>query len=49
LLEVETQLLIARNLRYLSQRGYDGLMEKSGEVSRMLHGLIQSLGEETSD
>lgn len=49
LLEVETQLLIACNLRYLGKRVYDDLIEKSGEISRMLHGLIQSLGEEASE
>jgi four helix bundle protein len=43
LLEMETQLLIAHGLSYLDQRTLDELMNSSGEVSRMLHALIQSM------
>ncbi|MFZ0294871.1 MAG: four helix bundle protein [Candidatus Sulfotelmatobacter sp.] len=43
LLEMETQILIAANLGYLSQDARDHLAACSGEVSRLLHGLMQSL------
>jgi four helix bundle protein len=43
MVEMETQVLIARNLGYLSDVAMDQLMETSGQVSRLLHGLMQSL------
>ena len=43
LLEMETQLVIASNLDYVSQDTTDRLSACSGEVSRLLHGLMQSL------
>jgi four helix bundle protein len=43
LIEMETQLAIAENLGYLSHEAAGRLMAVSGEVSRLLHGLIQSL------
>ncbi len=49
LLEMETQLLIARNLRYIDQDAFDALLNQSGEVSRMLHGLIQSISPKCPD
>jgi four helix bundle protein len=45
LLEMETQLLIARNLGYVSAEAMNGLMKHSGEVSRLLHGLMQSMSQ----
>ncbi len=45
LLELETQLLIASKLGYLSLNGLQEFMAISGEVSRMLHRLIESLSE----
>ena len=39
--ELETQLIIARNLGYLSQPG--NLIEKLAEVGRLLNGLLSSL------
>ncbi|MCI0350366.1 MAG: four helix bundle protein [Acidobacteriales bacterium] len=43
LMEVETQIHIARNLGYLSEAHLDGLMEKEAEVGRLLNGLMNSL------
>jgi four helix bundle protein len=43
IVEMETQVLIAHNLGYLSRAATDQLMETSGQVSRLLHGLMQSL------
>jgi four helix bundle protein len=43
LLEMETQIVIASNLGYISRSNADRLATTSGEVSRLLHGLMQSL------
>jgi hypothetical protein len=43
MVEMETQVLIAHNLGYLSEVAMDQLMKTSGQVSRLLHGLMQSL------
>jgi len=43
LLEMETQIVIATNLGYLSRDAENRLSLSSGEVSRLLHGLMQSL------
>jgi four helix bundle protein len=43
LLEMETQIVIASNLGYISHRNAGRLANSSGEVSRLLHGLMQSL------
>lgn len=43
LIEMETQVVIAGNLGYLSTDAVHHIMETSGEVSRLLHGLIQSI------
>jgi len=43
LLEMETQVVIAENLGYLSQADVRKLADASGEVSRLLHGLMQAL------
>ena len=43
LLEMETQVVIAENLGYLSKVEAQRLALASGEVSRLLHGLMQSL------
>jgi len=45
LLEMETQVVITENLGYLSQAEVLQLGSASGEVSRLLHGLMQSLQE----
>jgi four helix bundle protein len=49
LLELETQLLIASKLGYLSESGLQAVMENSGEVSRMLHRLIESVSDPEAD
>ncbi|MHB8216431.1 MAG: four helix bundle protein [Candidatus Sulfotelmatobacter sp.] len=41
--EMETQIVIAGSLGYISHEIADRLAAKSGEVSRLLHGLMQSL------
>lgn len=43
LLEVETQLIIAAELGYLSQAALQVLLQKSAEEGRMLNGLIASI------
>ena len=44
LAELETQLLIARQRNYLSEPQAAELLKRSAEVSRILSGLINSLG-----
>jgi four helix bundle protein len=43
LIEMETQVLIGGNLGYLTPEAVTRLLDRSGEVSRLLHGLITSL------
>ena len=43
LVEMETQVMIGANLGYVSQDCLGRLMTVSGEVSRLLHGLMQSI------
>ena len=43
LMEVETQILIARDLGYLDQNQSDCLLSDTGEVGRILNGLLLSL------
>lgn len=43
LLELETQLIIANNLGYISREQLNDLSQLSDRVSRLLNGLIQSL------
>ncbi|SRR6266567_5102115 len=43
LLEVETQILIARNLGYFTQERSTSLLKRTVEVGRILNGLIGSL------
>jgi len=42
--EVETQLLVARDLSYLSDEAVQALLERVQEVGRILSGLLSSLG-----
>jgi four helix bundle protein len=44
LLEIETQITICRNLGYMREVETEELLERTGEVGRMLNGLVQSLG-----
>lgn len=41
--ELETQLLISRNVRFISQRDYEQLVVLLGEIMKMLNKLISSL------
>lgn len=41
--EVETQLLISKNVGYLNNVVYDNLMKDLNEIERQVNGLIQSL------
>jgi four helix bundle protein len=43
LAEVETQLIIAQRLGMISQHEAENLMDRTGEISRMLGGLKRSL------
>ena len=43
LMEVETQILIARDLGYLDQNQSDSLINDTSEVGRILNGLLASL------
>jgi four helix bundle protein len=43
LLEVETQVFIARNLEYLSQEQSTRLINRTEEVGRIVNGLLGSL------
>ncbi|MBZ5627783.1 MAG: four helix bundle protein [Acidobacteriia bacterium] len=49
LLELETQLLIASNLGYMREPALKEFMERSGEVSRILHRLIEVMSEAESE
>jgi four helix bundle protein len=43
LMEVETQILIARDLGYLERRESEDLLGSAAEVGRVLNGLLASL------
>ena len=43
LAELETQILIAKNLKYLSENEADNLLSSSAEVGRILNGLFSAL------
>ena len=43
LLELETQIVIARNLGYVTGVQSQALLKRTSEVGRMLNGLVQSL------
>ena len=43
LFELQTQIEISKNLRYLGEKKYDILYESSREIERMLSSLIRSL------
>jgi four helix bundle protein len=44
LLELETHLLIAKNLSYIEAEIMDELLPKSEEINKMINGMISSLG-----
>jgi four helix bundle protein len=41
--ECETQILIARRLKYIAQARLEEVMSRAGEVGRLLNGLMASL------
>ena len=41
--EVETQLLISKNIKYITPELYQNLMLKLEEIERQIHGLLNSL------
>jgi four helix bundle protein len=43
LLELETQILIAQQLNYVSQPGSELLLQLSSEIGRMLNGLLDTI------
>jgi four helix bundle protein len=43
LVEIETQLLIARDLKYISAAKTDGLLAAADELGRVLNGLIAAI------
>jgi len=42
-MEVETQILIARDLGYMNQNQTETLLNAAAEVGRILNGLLASL------
>jgi four helix bundle protein len=48
LAEAETQVTAARMLDYIDETAEKSLLDQAGEVSRILHGLYQSLQEKSS-
>ena len=49
LLELETQLAIAEDLKYVTPREHDSLEQRSCEVLRLLNGLLGSLRPGTAE
>jgi len=41
--ELETQIIIAKNLEFISESEATGLLEQASEVGRILNGLIASM------
>lgn len=41
--EVETQITLAMRYNYICQSDHDDLLERCGEIGRMINGLIDSL------
>jgi four helix bundle protein len=44
--EVETQLLISRNLNYMSDENFESLINEQGNIARLTQGLIRSISEQ---
>ncbi|MDV2447906.1 four helix bundle protein [Elizabethkingia sp. HX XZB] len=47
--EVETQIIISYNLKFINQNIYTELSNQIIEISKMLNGLISSLAKSTED
>lgn len=43
LLELETHLIISKNLKYISSQTLEVTFQKTQEINKMLNGLINSL------
>jgi len=43
LAEIESQLVISKNLEYLNKKQYEELIEKLNKIQRMLFGLIKKI------
>lgn len=43
LLELETHLLIAKNLEFLEAGSVEGLLQTTQTINKMLNGLVRSL------
>lgn len=41
--EVETQLLISKNLNFLSEDSFESLIQEQGNLARLTQGLIRSI------
>ena len=48
IMEVQTLLIIAKNLNYISEEKFDILKNKTEEVGKILQGLIKSINEKIS-
>lgn len=46
--ELKYHLLLAKDLKYISEDHYKNYLGKVNEVSKMLHGLTRSLGDDDS-
>ncbi len=43
LVEIETQLMICENLGYLTHRACEDLLQATGELGKMINGLVASI------
>lgn len=43
IMEIQTQLIIAKNLKFVDEHNYQKLADKSEEVGKILQGLIKSI------
>ena len=46
--ELKYHLLLSKDLKYISEDSYKSCLNKTNEISRMLHGLVRSLGDSHS-
>jgi four helix bundle protein len=47
--EVQTQLEASRNVGFLTPETFEDLIEKAGEVSRLLNGLIKNMKQQIAE
>ena len=47
-MEVQTLLIISKNLKYISEEKFEVLRNKTEEVGKILQGLIKSINEKIS-